>query len=141
MYGVLDGANPERTGEEFTDGSLGTAEDLKSIASARNMVVGIRREVNVKDIRLRKIGYSRVLCIKAAALTWHNRSCGTISFLLRKLGINKRIGWHTFRHTYSTLLRSTGPCESVPYDSLMQFSVALGGATETMCRGAAPPTQ
>lgn len=26
----------------------------------------------------------------------------------RKLGINKRIGWHTFRHTYSTLLRSTG---------------------------------
>jgi integrase len=26
----------------------------------------------------------------------------------RKLGINKKIGWHTFRHTYSTLLRSTG---------------------------------
>jgi integrase len=26
----------------------------------------------------------------------------------RKLGITKRIGWHTFRHTYSTLLRSTG---------------------------------
>ena len=26
----------------------------------------------------------------------------------RKLGIAKRIGWHTFRHTYSTLLRSTG---------------------------------
>jgi len=26
----------------------------------------------------------------------------------RKLGIPKRIGWHTFRHTYSTLLRSTG---------------------------------
>jgi integrase len=32
---------------------LGTAEDLKSIASARKMVVGIRREINVKDIRLR----------------------------------------------------------------------------------------
>jgi site-specific recombinase XerD len=28
--------------------------------------------------------------------------------IARKLGINKRIGWHTFRHTYSTLLRSTG---------------------------------
>jgi integrase len=26
----------------------------------------------------------------------------------RKLGITKRIGWHTFPHTYSTLLRSTG---------------------------------
>ena len=26
----------------------------------------------------------------------------------RKLGITKRIGWHTFRHTYSALLRSTG---------------------------------
>jgi integrase len=26
----------------------------------------------------------------------------------RKLGITKRMGWHTFRHTYSTLLRSTG---------------------------------
>jgi len=26
----------------------------------------------------------------------------------RKLSINKTIGWHTFRHTYSTLLRSTG---------------------------------
>jgi len=26
----------------------------------------------------------------------------------RRLGISKRIRWHTFRHTYSTLLRSTG---------------------------------
>ena len=32
----------------------------------------------------------------------HNRPAA------RKLGITKRIGWHTFRHTYSTLLRSTG---------------------------------
>ena len=28
--------------------------------------------------------------------------------VVRELGISKRIGWHTFRHTYSTLLRSTG---------------------------------
>jgi integrase len=28
--------------------------------------------------------------------------------VVRMLGISKRIGWHTFRHTYSTLLRSTG---------------------------------
>jgi integrase len=26
----------------------------------------------------------------------------------KRLGINKRVGWHTFRHTYSTLLRSLG---------------------------------
>jgi site-specific recombinase XerD len=26
----------------------------------------------------------------------------------QELGITKRIGWHTFRRTYSTLLRATG---------------------------------
>ena len=26
----------------------------------------------------------------------------------RKLGIEKRVGWHTFRHTFSTLLKSNG---------------------------------
>lgn len=25
-----------------------------------------------------------------------------------KLGISRRVGWHTFRHSYSTLLRATG---------------------------------
>jgi hypothetical protein len=25
-----------------------------------------------------------------------------------RVNIHKRIGWHTFRHTYSTLLRSVG---------------------------------
>jgi len=33
---------------------LGTAEDLKSIASARNLVVGLRHEINNNDIRLRR---------------------------------------------------------------------------------------
>jgi integrase len=28
--------------------------------------------------------------------------------LARRLGISKRIGWHTFRHTFSTLLKSNG---------------------------------
>jgi len=27
---------------------------------------------------------------------------------LKSIGISKRVGWHTFRHTYSTLLRATG---------------------------------
>jgi site-specific recombinase XerD len=26
----------------------------------------------------------------------------------RKLGINKKISWHTFRHTFSTLLKGNG---------------------------------
>ena len=33
---------------------LGTAEELKSLASARKMVVGVRREINVNDVRIRK---------------------------------------------------------------------------------------
>ena len=33
---------------------LGTAEDLKSLASARRMVIGLSREINMNDIRLRK---------------------------------------------------------------------------------------
>jgi integrase len=28
--------------------------------------------------------------------------------IANEIGIKKRIGWHTFRHTYSTLLRSVG---------------------------------
>ncbi len=28
--------------------------------------------------------------------------------IARKLGIEKRVGWHTFRHTFSTLLKSNG---------------------------------
>ena len=33
---------------------LGSAEDLKNLASARKMVVGLRREINVNDVRIRK---------------------------------------------------------------------------------------
>jgi integrase len=36
----------------------------------------------------------------------------------RKLGISKRIGWHTFRHTYSTLLRSTGMQELLRHSTI-----------------------
>jgi integrase len=32
---------------------LGTAEDIKNIASARRMVVGLRRELNLNDVRIR----------------------------------------------------------------------------------------
>jgi integrase len=33
---------------------LGTADDLKSIASARKAVVGLKREINLNDVRIRK---------------------------------------------------------------------------------------
>jgi hypothetical protein len=33
---------------------LGSADDLKSLSCARKMVVGLRREINVTDVRIRK---------------------------------------------------------------------------------------
>jgi len=52
--GVLDGEKLDQTGGEIHRRIvLGTAEDLKNIAAARKMVVGIRREINVNDVRLR----------------------------------------------------------------------------------------
>ena len=33
---------------------LGTADDLKSIASARKAVLGLRREINLNDVRIRR---------------------------------------------------------------------------------------
>ena len=46
---------------------LGTADDLKGIASARKAVVGLRREINVNDIRVRRES------IKLADLSRHFR--------------------------------------------------------------------
>jgi integrase len=43
----------------------------------------------------------------------------------KKLGINKRIGWHTFRHSYSTLLRSLGTDIKVQQDLLRHSSARL----------------
>ena len=31
---------------------LGTADELRGIASARKMVVGLRREININDVRI-----------------------------------------------------------------------------------------
>jgi integrase len=43
----------------------------------------------------------------------------------RKLGINKPMGWHTFRHTYSTLLKSTGADLKVTQELMRHASVVL----------------
>jgi integrase len=44
---------------------------------------------------------------------------------LEKLGIEKRIGWHTFRHSYSTLLRHLGTDIKVQQDLLRHSSARL----------------
>lgn len=43
----------------------------------------------------------------------------------KKLGINKRIGWHTFRHSYSSILRSLGTDINVQQDLLRHSSARL----------------
>jgi integrase len=42
-----------------------------------------------------------------------------------KLGISRRIGWHTFRHTYSTLLRATGADIKVMQELLRHASTRV----------------
>src|ERR1039457_4876162 len=42
-----------------------------------------------------------------------------------KLGITKRIGWHTFRHTYATLLKSSGADVKVVQDSLRHANARI----------------
>ncbi len=44
---------------------------------------------------------------------------------IEKLGFNKRIGWHTFRHSYSTLLRNLGTDIKVQQDLLRHSSARL----------------
>jgi hypothetical protein len=44
---------------------------------------------------------------------------------IEKLGIKKRIGWHTFRHSYSTLLRYLGTDIKVQQDLLRHSSARL----------------
>jgi integrase len=42
-----------------------------------------------------------------------------------KLGITKRIGWHSFRHTYATLLKSSGADVKVVQDSLRHANARI----------------
>jgi hypothetical protein len=41
----------------------------------------------------------------------------------QRVGIQNRFGWHTFRHTYSTLLRSVGTEFKVMQELLRHFSM------------------
>ncbi|HTF65487.1 MAG TPA: tyrosine-type recombinase/integrase [Edaphobacter sp.] len=42
----------------------------------------------------------------------------------RKAGITKRVGWHTFRHTYSSLLAETGNDVKVVQELMRHAKVA-----------------
>jgi integrase len=53
------------------------------------------------------------------ALNRHVRPAAT------KLGITKRIGWHSFRHTYATLLKSSGADVKVVQDSLRHANARI----------------
>jgi len=50
---------------------------------------------------------------------------------IERLGFNKRIGWHTFRHSYSTLLRILGTDIKVQQDLLRHSSARLTLDTDT----------
>ncbi|HET6934528.1 MAG TPA: tyrosine-type recombinase/integrase [Candidatus Angelobacter sp.] len=39
---------------------------------------------------------------------WPERLRKNLQAVVRKAGIEKKVGWHTFRHTLSTMLRANG---------------------------------
>jgi integrase len=52
----------------------------------------------------------------------------------RKLGIKKRIGWHTFRHTFSPLIKSLGVDAKVVQELLRHasFKTTMDGYTQAL---------
>src|SRR5690348_8602247 len=52
-------------------------------------------------------GFSRANDTEVAGQYGAKRSCAS-TFVPLRIGSEFRKGWHTFRHTYSTLLRSVG---------------------------------
>jgi len=57
-----------------------------------------------------------------------------------KLGITKRIGWHTFRHTYSTFLRAVGADLKVTQELLRHSTIRVTLDTYTQAVTAAKRT-
>jgi integrase len=52
----------------------------------------------------------------------------------RRVGINKKIGWHTFRHTFSTLIKSLGVDAKVVQELLRHasFKTTMDGYTQAL---------
>ena len=53
-----------------------------------------------------------------------------------KVGITKRIGWHTFRHSYSTLLKASGADIKVMQELLRHASTRV--TLDTYTQAATP---
>jgi site-specific recombinase XerD len=52
----------------------------------------------------------------------------------RRAGIDKKIGWHTFRHTFSTLIKSLGVDAKVVQELLRHasFKTTMDGYTQAL---------
>ena len=52
----------------------------------------------------------------------------------RRAGISKKIGWHTFRHTFSTLIKSLGVDAKVVQELLRRasFKTTMDGYTQAL---------
>jgi integrase len=52
----------------------------------------------------------------------------------RRAGIDKKIGWHTFRHTFSTLVKSQGVDAKVVQELLRHasFKTTMDGYTQAL---------
>jgi len=60
--------------------------------------------------QIRRLGFREQTapCTVVGNQSGARQFCASISAPSRSVGIQKQFGWHTFRHTYSTLLRSVG---------------------------------
>jgi len=71
--------------------------DARDAGWARSILATLERFVSGSETAFRE-----------AKAVSHRLSAHYFLPVAQRLDINKRIGWHTFRHSYSTLHRSTG---------------------------------
>jgi site-specific recombinase XerD len=73
------------------------------------------------------------LLIPKVSPFWPEGLRKNLQAVVKRLGIQKRVGWHTFRHTLSTMLRANGEDISVQTDLLRNSAkVALEHYTQAI---------
>jgi integrase len=65
----------------------------------------------------------------STVMRWH------IQPIARKLGINKKISWHTFRHTFSSILKANGEDVKVVQELLRHATARMTLDTYTQALG------